>query len=161
LVYKPHSVFWAGFLADLSPSGDYLSRLARFRAVPAAYPRLSPKGDETSSLLSLFGLAPDEGCLAAALLPSPVVSYTTISPLPWAVAFLPFPLAVSFLWPDLAGCPAPGVTRHRALWSADFPRPRGAEPQSPDQPGNKTIQQHLTAVNSSRIDFGLIAQAKI
>src|SRR5690606_39222165 len=27
-----------------------------------------------------------------------------------------------FLWPDLAGCPAPGVTRHRALWSADFPR---------------------------------------
>lgn len=29
-----------------------------------------------------------------------------------------------FLWPCPAGYPAPGVTRHRALWSADFPQPR-------------------------------------
>jgi hypothetical protein len=27
-----------------------------------------------------------------------------------------------FLWPDPAGCPTPGVTRHHALWSTDFPR---------------------------------------
>ena len=32
--------------------------------------------------LPLLGLAPDGGCLAAALLRSPVVSYTTFSPLP-------------------------------------------------------------------------------
>ncbi len=32
-----------------------------------------------------------------------------------------------FLWPDPAGCPAPGVTRHLALWSADFPRLRQSE----------------------------------
>jgi hypothetical protein len=27
-----------------------------------------------------------------------------------------------FLWPDPAGYPVPGITRHLALWSADFPR---------------------------------------
>lgn len=32
-----------------------------------------------------------------------------------------------FLWPDpegylVTGIPSPGVTRHHALWSADFPR---------------------------------------
>ncbi len=27
-----------------------------------------------------------------------------------------------FLWPDPAGYPTPGVTRHHALWSTDFPR---------------------------------------
>jgi hypothetical protein len=65
----------------------------------------------------LLGLAPEEGCLAAALLQSPVVSYTTFSPSPYGSLFL---------WPNLAGYlkgfPAPGVTRLLALWSADFPR---------------------------------------
>ena len=36
---------------------------------------------EASNLLSLFGLAPDGGYLAAALLRTPVVSYTAVSPL--------------------------------------------------------------------------------
>jgi hypothetical protein len=27
-----------------------------------------------------------------------------------------------FLWPIPSGCPVPGITRHLALWSADFPR---------------------------------------
>src|SRR5512135_2261439 len=27
-----------------------------------------------------------------------------------------------FLWPYPSGCPVPGVTRHIALWSADFPQ---------------------------------------
>jgi hypothetical protein len=27
-----------------------------------------------------------------------------------------------FLWPDPLSCLNPGVTRHLALWSADFPR---------------------------------------
>ena len=40
-----------------------------------------------------------------------------------------------FLWPDPAGCPAPGFPRHRALWSADFPPRRNSPERSPDQPG--------------------------
>lgn len=45
--------------------------------------------------LSLLDLAPAEGCLAAALLRTPVVSYTAFSTLPLRAVF--------FLWPDLAG----------------------------------------------------------
>jgi hypothetical protein len=63
--------------------------------------------------------------------PAPVVSYTTFSPLPPAPAHLhqiqKFGGGVKvggglFLWPDPSGCPVPGVSRHLALWSADFPR---------------------------------------
>ncbi|KPL74243.1 hypothetical protein AC812_13150 [Bellilinea caldifistulae] len=70
----------------------------------------------TSSPSFLLGFAPGGGCLAAALLRTPVVSYTTFSPL------LPETGSGLFLWPDPAGYPAPGVTRRRALWSADFPQ---------------------------------------
>jgi len=78
--------------------------------------------------LFLLGFAPDGGCPAAALLRTPVVSYTTISPLPGCTR--QSGRFVSVAHP--AGCPAPGVTRHRALWSADFPRPR--EKRSRDHP---------------------------
>jgi len=41
-----------------------------------------------------------------------------------------------FLWPYPKDYSLPGVTRHRALRSADFPRPRPASvPRSSDQPG--------------------------
>jgi len=36
--------------------------------------------------------------------------------------FHPYHYGGMSLWPYPAGCPAPGVTRHRALWSADFPQ---------------------------------------
>ena len=39
-----------------------------------------------------------------------------------------------FLWPDPTGYPSPGVTRHRALWSADFPQLWLPEPRSPERP---------------------------
>jgi hypothetical protein len=39
-----------------------------------------------------------------------------------------------FLWPDPAGFPAPGVTRHRALWSADFPLSRSFSASISDRP---------------------------
>ncbi len=64
-----------------------------------------------------------------ALLPVPVVSYTTFSPLHPAL-----PASKSedlegvamgcglFLWPYPSGCPVPGITRRHALWSADFPQ---------------------------------------
>jgi hypothetical protein len=62
------------YLGRLSPTGSCsLPGTLRRRAVSR------PAESETSSLL---GLAPDGGCLAAALLRTPVVSYTTISPLP-------------------------------------------------------------------------------
>ena len=41
-------------------------------------------------LSPLLGLAPTGGCLAAALLPTPVVSYTTFSPLPQLQPSIPF-----------------------------------------------------------------------
>ena len=73
---------------------------------------------ETSSLppegLPLLGLAPEGGCLAALIaeraggLLHHLFTLAGISGL--------------FLWPDPAGYPTPGVTRHRALWSTDFPR---------------------------------------
>ena len=43
-----------------------------------------------------------------------------------------------FLWPYPAGFPAPGVTRHHVLWSADFPRRYVGfhmTPRSPSRPG--------------------------
>jgi len=59
------------------------------------------------------------------LLPAPVVSYATFSPLPppWGT----HDRAVCLCGPiqQVTGqrpAPAPGVTRHPALWSADFPR---------------------------------------
>jgi hypothetical protein len=39
-----------------------------------------------------------------------------------------------FLWPDPVDCSTPGVTRHPALKSADFPQPGQARPRSSDQP---------------------------
>jgi hypothetical protein len=42
-----------------------------------------------------------------------------------------------FLWPDPAGYPAPGITRHHALGSADFPRRRV---RRRDRPANLSIR---------------------
>jgi len=94
------------------------------------------------------------------LLHAPVVSYTTFSPLPglqisdfnhkmlidlffetWDLQSL----GGLFLWPYPAGCPTPGVTRHHAPWSADFPQLCQAKLRSPDQPGRiyDTIFTHI------------------
>jgi len=49
--------------------------------------------------------------------------------------FHPYPFQGGlFLWPDPVDCSTPGVTRHLALRSADFPRPGRAGPRSPDLP---------------------------
>ena len=63
------------------------------------------------------------------LLPAPVVSYTTFSPLhPSAPSLISKEMGEAgggsglFLWPDPSGYPVPGVTRRLALWSADFPQ---------------------------------------
>ena len=113
----------------------------------AAYPELQllqTEAQETSSL------SPEGFCSCLALLPMgvacppvllrvPVVSYTTISPLPVLSGGM-------FLWPDPAGFPAPGVTRHRAQRSADFPQ---LQKWNCDRPADlDTI--HDTIINTSR-----------
>jgi len=44
-----------------------------------------------------------------------------------------------FLWPDPASCLAPEFLRHRALWSADFPR---SCKQDRDRPANLSTIDH-------------------
>lgn len=79
------------------------------------------------------------------LLRTPVVSYTTFSlsprppPLPmgegWGEGLPVFCGPVRQVGPPrMRDRPAPGIIRRRALWSADFPRPRIARPRPPDQP---------------------------
>ena len=62
-------------------------------------------------------LLPEGVTWPRALLPAPVVSYTTFSPLP------PRQCRVGgmSLWSDPSGCPDPDLLRLRALGSADFP----------------------------------------
>ena len=86
-----------------------------------------------------------DGCLCPclALLPTgvawprrlpdaPVGSYPTFSPLP--APALAQAAGGLFLWPCPRGCPLPGVTRRRALWSADFPRRHHVPPRPPGRP---------------------------
>jgi hypothetical protein len=54
---------------------------------------------------------------------------------PYASPFHPYPFRGGLsLWPDPVDFSTPGVTRHLALWSADFPRPGKARPRSSNQP---------------------------
>ncbi len=137
-VYKPHSVRDA-----VAPLCDHLS--GRRVAVPldATYPGLAFSSHEkarmkTSSLPpSADGFVPTWSCSRRGLPGHPHYCRCRWSFTP------PFhhhpdnvpPMAVRcrgclFLWPSSGrlaphgGFPAPGAIRRRALWSADFPRPR-------------------------------------
>lgn len=96
---------------------------------PPEAPTLEGRKTSRSGYISLllFDLTPDRGCPADALLRAPVVSYTTISPLLNCFSGL-------FLWPDPVSYLTPGITRHPALWSADFPQRLQEAPRPPDQP---------------------------
>ena len=118
---------------------------ARYRTTLAAYPELN--GIEqipacTRHASPLLGLAPDGGYPAAVLPRTPVVSYTTFSPLPLARRSI-------FCGPFPASCPAPDVIRHLALRSADFPRPGHAVPRSSDQPDLLIITDFLNLCEKS------------
>ena len=69
---------------------------------------------------SLFGIAPGGACRAVRVATSAVGSYPTVSPFPPRARVVYISVALSL------GLPPPGVTRHRALWSPDFPRHRNA-----------------------------------
>ena len=134
-VYKPHSVHGA-----IAPLGDHLS--GRHVAAPlgATYPGLAfsshekaRKEDEQSPairrwLRPYLVLLPAGVTWPSTLLQMPVVFYTTFSPSP--LSTLAGRGGCLFLWPSSGrlaphgGFPAPGAIRRRALWSADFPRPR-------------------------------------
>jgi hypothetical protein len=63
----------------------------------------------------LFGLAPGEVCRATLVTQGAVGSYPTLSPLPSMLGGL-LSVALSL------GSRQAGITRHRFLWSPDFPR---------------------------------------
>ncbi|GEM_PF-4897161 len=88
-----------------------------------------PIGPFASYLALLRGAVARAGLTASRgpLTPSPritaepVGSYPTLSPLP---SRRRRDSAVLFLWPcRVGGLPTPGITRHPALWSPDFPPP--------------------------------------
>jgi len=129
-IYKPHSVK-RGLLASAIISLGHASPHDSCSLPETSASGFAPEnsGDEPpptrrfcpcSALLQM-------GVTWLHLLPdAPVVSYTTFSPLPGYPGGL-------FLWPNPVGYPTPGVTRHRALWSADFPL-EDSEESTSDRP---------------------------
>ena len=121
-VYKPHSVS--------PPKRARRSSLwdGCYHPPRAAYPELwlNTTGRRAASPPPFGGgrpclaLLPEGVAWLPTLLWTPVVSYTAFSSLPVESSSQPGGMS---LWPDPIGCPNPGVTRLRALWSADFPRP--------------------------------------
>ncbi len=97
----------------------------RSSSLPETQQKRAASGRINDPTSSLLGLAPDGGYLAAALLPAPVGSYPTVSPLPFIALSFGKSNAFGglFLWPDPIDYSTPGVTRHLTLRSADFPRP--------------------------------------
>jgi hypothetical protein len=142
-VYKPHSVrqallapaiIYLGYASPHSSSGLPGALTPRMRNAGSEQLPWTSDGDRMISHLQAI-------CPCLALLPmrvawppplpeAPVVSYTTFSPsLPALSPKGNAALAVCFCGPirQVTGrrpAYAPGVTRHRALWSADFPLKR-------------------------------------
>ena len=118
----------------LYPSRRRVAAIYLGRTLPRTSTRPTRSSEGTGHSLSLEGTCP---CLALLLVgfawprrspASPVVSYTTISPLPRGARE-----AVSFLWHSAVRSPRLAVSQHHALWSPDFPRstqdtvPRGTQ----------------------------------
>ena len=85
--------------------------------------------------MRLLGLAPGEGCLATGIAADPgglLHHLFTLTPIG----------AVIFCGP-VRGSPRPGVTRHPAIWSADFPPPSEISHWG-RSPGQLTVAKNLT-----------------
>jgi len=106
--------------------------------LPVGSSRL-PADSASSVVVRLFGVAPDGGC--------------RVSPAPWKGSD-------SSLWPCSSPSPRPrgrgllrpGVTRHPALWSPDFPLPRKPSRGSDDLAGfaNSLYGQAATSLARRR-----------
>src|SRR5512143_1170506 len=128
-VYKPHSVQW------IAPSVQSSLWTVRHRAVRCGLPgagalhgwrahmRRRAVSHRPQTISPLLGLAPGGGYLAACItagaggLLRHLFTITSLRRLFVSVA-------LSGRLTPLGGFPAPGAIRRRALWSADFPRPR-------------------------------------
>jgi len=121
-------------------------------------------GTRSGQLLGfLFGLAPDGVFHAPGIAPGAVGSYPAFSPLPPAEAgggLFSVALSVGRVYPSARVYPRrkSGVTRHRALWSSDFPPPlaRNGSDSPPFQNREETNtrdspKQILSAIAESRI----------
>ena len=115
-------------------SGRSISRILSSAEAPGrssictVYPGLT----ETSSLSSLLDLAPDGGYLAARIAARAgglLHHLFTIA----ALRQQSVSVARSGRF-ACEGFPVPGFPRHRALWSADFPRSQQVEPRPSDRP---------------------------
>ncbi|SUZ58115.1 uncharacterized protein METZ01_LOCUS10969 [marine metagenome] len=85
--------------------------------MPAASCGLPGTQLERATPCPLFGLAPGGVCLATPVTGSPVRPYRTLSPLPVPQAAIGGLLSVALS----VASRRPGVTRHPALRSSDFP----------------------------------------
>jgi hypothetical protein len=136
LAYKPHSVR-QGVDASLRPEGCHPC------ACLGGHLSEQPTRDsnEAGSLSSLLGLAPGGGYLAACI----AADAGGLLHRRFTIA----PKGSLFLWPCPADCSAPGFPRHRALWSADFPRPF-AEARGRDRPASlKTTSSYRLSGSES------------
>ncbi len=141
-VYKPHSVQqWSVLHAWAIIS---LGGMSPCRSMQPTRDWLPPDGSSTCGdeqppivrrrLRPCLALLPAGVTWPHALLRAPVVFYTTFSPLPAHPLLSQIEerrgerrsvsVALSGRFTLLSGFPAPGTLRRRALWSADFPRPR-------------------------------------
>jgi len=123
LTCKPRSVpaFWKGLTLQSSlrlaassfsqAGGDHLSRPTRCRAAQAAYPRLggpsqpAPIGCYPTGIRLCLALLQTGVAWPSTLLPTSVVSYTTLSPSPRGPRA---PRQSSSLWPSSGRSPRPG-----------------------------------------------------
>ncbi len=117
--------------------------IRRRSSICAAYPGVS-----SEQLTPCLALLPAGVAWPRTLPPAPVSSYLTFSPLPPPCP-PPNPKNLGkglgggglFLWPDPGNYFPPGFPRHRALWSADFPR--AEQSSTRDRPANLG-QIHVT-----------------
>ncbi len=104
-------------LARIASRGPAIIPLGR--ASPRASSGLPGSSGGQPSNAPLRGLAPDGVCRATSVTGRAVGSYSTFSPLPehrlLDIRAVCFSVALS------SRSPSPGVTRHPALWSPDFP----------------------------------------
>lgn len=140
LAYKPHSVRAPG------ARGDHLSRVAvagnlmqPTRAFDGtSSPAAVPDSCESCPAFALLGLAPGGVCLASAITDAAggLLHHR------FTLAGRNFQQAMHFSVALAVGLPRPAVSRHHALWSADFPQP----PWGPRSPGQlDTMIVALTA----------------
>ena len=144
LTYKPHSVQQPDFglrSEECHPEPRAWAVISLDGASPRRFSGLPGTRTTRAASRPCLALLPAGVAWPPALLRTPVVSYTAFSLLP--SPFPPLPRAgeglgvraTCFCGPVPAGFPAPGVTRRRAPWSADFPRPC-TEMQDRDRPAS-------------------------